>query len=325
MSGQVRDIVHRWLDEAGSAMGGDAARRRDALLELETTIYERIEDRTRGGELPEEIVHDVLQMMGDPTQVGSDIQPMRPIVAPQQTRSFFAYTLILFAVHVLLVIGATVADRTFAIPPVRIHPIEDPKNILLFVGRLVETVVFDAGVVLCAFLVFGRLGLIVRFPRAALAVRQDRRRSIESACFLALVLVVVDFFRDNLLALYLRSPEGTTQVPLVGPGIVDNLLLINVWLGLAIVRDLLYAWKGERKKTLALDVVASVAGLYCLLRMIATEHLVDLGQATDSLGTTADGVGALLNTSFTLIALGAAALLAARVVRRSFRLALFRG
>jgi hypothetical protein len=111
----------------------------------------------------------------------------------------------------------------------------------------------------------------------------------------------------------------------VGPGIVDNLLLFNVWLGLAIARDLLYAFRGERRSTLTMDLLGCSVGLYCLLRMVATERLVDLGPASGVLGTAADGVGALLNTSFTLIALAAAALLAARVVRRGFRLALLRG
>lgn len=325
MSPNVHDVVHRWLDEAGSSMGGDAARRRDALLELETTIYERVEERTRQGELPEEAVQDVLDAMGDPTSVGNGFLPMRPLVAPEQTRSFFAYALILFAVHFLLVLGATVADRTFAVPPVRIGPIEDWKRLLPILARAVETFVFDCGAVLCFFLVFRPLGLMIRFPRAALAVAPDRRRCLESASFLALVLVVVDFFRDNLLAIYLRGPEATTQVPLVGPGIVDNLLLFNLWLGLAIGRDLLYAFRGERRSTLGIDLASCAVGLYCLLRMVATEHLVDLAPAAGVLGTAADGVGALLNTSFTLIALGAAALIAARVVRRAFRLALFRG
>jgi hypothetical protein len=325
MSPNVREVVHRWLDEAGSSMGGDAARRSDALLELETTIYERLEERTRQGELPDEAIRDVLDAMGEPAAIGGGFLPMRPLVAPEQTRSFFAYALMLFAVHFLLVIGATVVGRGFSVPPIRIAPIEGPKAVLPILARAVETFVFDCGAVLCGFLVFRRLGWMIRFPRAALAVSPDRRRCLESASFLALVLVVVDFFRDNLLAIYLHGPGETSHVPLVGPGIVDNLLLFNVWLGLAIARDLLYAFRGERRATLGVDLLGCCVGLYCLLRMVATEHLVDLGPASGVLGTAADGVGALLNTSFTLIALAAAALLAARVVRRGFRLALLRG
>ena len=50
MSADVKEKLQRWLDEASTAMGGDATERRDALLELETTILERIDERTTDGE-----------------------------------------------------------------------------------------------------------------------------------------------------------------------------------------------------------------------------------------------------------------------------------
>ena len=47
MTTATRDVVHQWLEDAGGAMGGDATQRRDALLELEAAIYERIEEPGR--------------------------------------------------------------------------------------------------------------------------------------------------------------------------------------------------------------------------------------------------------------------------------------
>jgi len=320
----VQESVQHWLDAAGTAMGGDAARRRDVLLELETTILERVDDRVRTGQVPEEAVCDVLELMGDPAQVGNTFMPVRPLVAPHQTRPFLINTMVVFAVHFLLVIGATVAHQALAVGPVRIEPIADARNVVELLARAAGTLLFDAGFVLGAYALLPRLGRIVRFPRAALAVRPDARRCVEVAFFLGLVLVVVNFFRDDLFALYVAGDEGVTQIPFAGPGIVDNLALFNLWLGAAILREIFYARLGERRVTLVCDVLSSALGLFCLLRMAATERLVDLSRASEALGTAADGIGALLNTVFVLLALGAAAMIAGRMVRRCFRWALLR-
>lgn len=322
MTQPVQEAVRQWLDEAATSMGGQPSRRRDVLLELETTILDRVDEKTRAGQVPEEAVRDVLQMMGDPMEVGSSFVPTRPLIEPHQTRPFVLQTAVVFAAHFLLVIGATIADHELALGPLRIAPIEDAKSILEVLARAAKTLLFDAGAVLCVYALVPRLGRILRFPRMSLAVRTDTRRNIEGACFLALVLIVVNFFRDNLFALYLPDGDGVLQIPFVGPGIVDNLLLLNLWLGASVVREIVYARVGERKHSLVLDVVSNAVGLYCLLRIVATRQLVDLSRAQEALGTAADGIGAVLNTVFVLLALLTAAMLGARAVRRVYRLAL---
>jgi len=112
------------------------------------------------------------------------------------------------------------------------------------------------------------------------------------------------------------------QIPFVGSGFVDNLLLLNLWLGISVAREIVYAKIGERKHSLLLDVLSNAVGLFCLLRIVATRRLVDLSRAQEALGTAADGIGAVLNTVFVLLALATAAMLAARAVRRVYRLAL---
>jgi hypothetical protein len=313
MSEPVQEAVRQWLDEAATSMGGQPSRRRDVLLELETTILDRVDEKTRSGQVPEEAVRDVLEMMGD---------PIEPLIEPHQTRPFVLQTAVVFAAHFLLVIGATIADHELALGPLRIGPISDAKSILEVVARAAKTLLFDVGAVLCVYALVPRLGQFLRFPRVSLAVRTDARRNIEGACFLALVMVVLNFFRDNLLALYLPDGDGVLQIPFVGPGIVDNLLLLNLWLGASVVREIVYARIGERKHSLILDVVSNAVGLYCLLRIVATRRLVDLSRAQEALGTAADGIGAVLNTVFVLLALLTAAMLAARAVRRVYRLAL---
>ena len=81
---------------------------------------------------------------------------------------------------------------------------------------------------------------------------------------------------------------------------------------------------GERPATLGLDIVSNAVGLFCLLRVAATKQLVDLARAHETLGTSADGLEAILNAVLVLIALVAAALLAARIARRVLRAALLR-
>ncbi|MHC4959877.1 MAG: permease prefix domain 1-containing protein [Planctomycetota bacterium] len=321
MTEQVRETVGRWLDEAAMAMGGDRSNRRDALLELETTIYDRVEERTQSGQIPDEAVRDVLDALGDPAEVAGSYAPVRPLLPSHRTRPYLINLVALFSVHFLLVIGASVAGRSFLMPPFAIEPIADPKALWPLLLRAFHTLVFDAGLLLAAFAIVPRLGRVLRVK----TVRPVGRRCVENAFFMVLVLVVVDFFRDNLLAMYVSTESGTAMMPLVGPGIVDNLLWLNLWLGLAIVRELAYARLGERSTTLALDVASNIAGLFCLLRIVASKRLVDLSAAHDVLGPTADILGGVLNMAFTLIALATAALLVARLVRRGFRLALLHG
>ncbi|MHC4408512.1 MAG: hypothetical protein ACYS0F_05860, partial [Planctomycetota bacterium] len=78
MTTATRDAVHQWLEEAGGAMGGDATQRRDALLELESAIYERIEERTVDGEQEHDATRAVLVDMGDAITIGHRFVPQRP-------------------------------------------------------------------------------------------------------------------------------------------------------------------------------------------------------------------------------------------------------
>ena len=321
MGARGQESVQQWLEHASTAMAGTAEQRRDMLLELESAIHDRVEERTRRGEDAERAITVVLRGMGDPAEVGSAIAPGRPLLAPHHTRPFLLHTATLFAAHFLLVIGATVAGRDLALGFLRVSRVEEPSRLLAICAHALRTLLFDAGLVLALFALLPRLGRAIRFPRLDLAVRADRRRNVEGACFLALVLLVLNAFRDDLLALYVRGDEGVVQVPLVGPGLLDCVPWLNLWLGLALLRELAYARFRERRWTLALDLLSSAAGLSCLLLVVAAERLVDLAPAHEALGPAGDGLAALLNAAFGLIALAAAALLAARAVRRGIRIA----
>jgi hypothetical protein len=320
MTGATEDKVQRWLDEAATAMGGRPEGRRDALLELEATILDKVDERTRAGQVPAEAIKDVLDALGDPAEVGSTFLPPAPLLPPAQARPYLLHTAMVFVAHFLVVVGATVAEHPLALGPIQIPGVANPRNVVDLLVRAISTLFFDAGAVLCAHVLLPRLGRMGLLRRAGLSVRPDARRCTMNACFLALVLAVANFFRDNLLALYLPTPDGVTQIPFAGPGIVDNLPLLNIWIATAIVRELMYAQRGERRITLILDLASNTFGLFCLLRIVATGQLVDLGRAQQVLGVNADGVGALLNTVFVLLALVTSAILAGRLVRRSWRL-----
>ena len=324
MTGATEDKVQRWLDEAATAMGGKPEGRRDALLELEATILDKVDERTRAGQVPAEAVKDVLEALGDPAEVGSSFLPPSPLLPPAQARPYLLHTATVFVAHFLVVIGATVAEHPLALGPIQIPPIANPRNVVELLVTAISTLFFDAGAVLCAHVLLLRLGRVGLLRRSTLRVRPDAKRCTLNACFLALVLAVANFFRDNLLALYLPTPDGVVQIPFAGPGIVDNLPLLNIWVATAIVRELMYAQRGEQRFTLVLDLASNVFGLFCLLRIVATGQLVDLTLAQQVLGVNADGVGALLNTVFVLLALVTSAILAGRLVRRSWRFRLVR-
>ena len=313
----VKEAVHRWLDEASGAMGGKTAHRRDVLLELETTIYDRIEERTREGETEETAVTIVLRNLGEPARVAQSLLPGRPLIDAHRTRSFVINAIALFTVHMLFVIAATVAGGETSFTVLQIESIPTPRDPFAVVGRALRVLFFDLGFLLAIYAFLPRLQRWVRMPGTSIAVRPDARRSVETAFFFALVLLVVNVLRDDLLALYLR--DGAHVVPLTGPGLLDNLPWLNTWLVLGIVRELLYARFGERRFTVTIDVLANAVGLVCLLSMVASRTLVDLSGARDWLGPTVDSLDALLNTMLTLIVVGTAGLIAWRLVYRGYR------
>ncbi|MFQ5843989.1 MAG: hypothetical protein ACE5JG_03285 [Planctomycetota bacterium] len=284
MSQEAGHKVRRWLDEASTAMGGDARSRRDALLELETTILERVEERTRHGESETQAITGVLETLGDSHEVGASFEPSRPLLPAHATRPFLIQVAIVFAAHFLLVLGATVAGRSLDLPFGSVTPLPTPTGLFALLLRALETLCFDAGFLLLLHAALPPLRRLVRFPHLNLTVQHDRARRLQSAFFLGLILVVINFLRDDLLALYVPGEGGTAQVPFVGPGLAANLLFLNIWLAFLIVRDLLYARLKERRLTLGLDLLAGVCGLFCLLRIVAADRLVDLSAAAESLG-----------------------------------------
>ncbi|MFB3066306.1 MAG: hypothetical protein ACE10D_07305 [Planctomycetota bacterium] len=325
MSPDMKQKLQRWLDEASTAMGGDADERQDALLELETTILERIDERTGDGESQSEAIDIVLRDMGDSQEMGASFLPQPALLPPHATRPFLIQTAALFAAHFLLVLGATVAGRSLDLPFGSITPLPLPPHPLALFLRAFETLCFDTGFMLLVYAALPKVQRLIRLPHLKLSTDVDRTRKLESVFFLALTAVVLNFFRDDLLALYVPAEEGSAQVPLVGPGLSENLLFLNVWLAAMIVRDLLYARYKERRTTLVVDIFAGMCGLFVLLRLVAAEKLVDLSGAHESLGRSAEGMGALLNSVFVIVAVVGAALLAARTMQRVFRLAQLRG
>lgn len=313
-TGQER--IGDWIDEAGAAMGGDASSRQDAKRELTSTIYDKVEERTGAGECEQGAIVAVLDELGDARQMGHAFLPQRPLIAPERTRAFLLATAALFAVHAVLVIGATIASMPLGVPMLHIRPLSN-TGFLSFAARSIQILLFDGGLMLALFLVRARVGRIGNLPRVSGGSDRDPRRRFQSAAFLVLVLVVVNFLRDNLFALYIPQGDGTLQVPILGSGFTDNVLLFNAWLILAAVREIAHAVRGASASMRLLDITARVFGIFCLLRLVATRKIVDLSAARDTLGTDADTLGSLLNSAFTLIALAAAALLALATVKRT--------
>ena len=128
MSPATNDAIHKWIDEAGAAMGGAAAERKEALLELESTIYERLDEQTNAGVEEGAAVESVLDSLGSATEMGHACMPQTPIIRPELSRSFFMFTWALFAVHFVLIIAATMAGREFALPPLHFRPIEQQSG-----------------------------------------------------------------------------------------------------------------------------------------------------------------------------------------------------
>ena len=74
MTRATNDSVHQWIEEAGAAMGGDTSARREALLELESSIYDQIDEQTDAGVAEQTAVTTVLGSFGDAATISSSLR-----------------------------------------------------------------------------------------------------------------------------------------------------------------------------------------------------------------------------------------------------------
>lgn len=245
---------------------------RDILLELESTIRDRVDDLAHAlGRDPDEDLFDlVCSEMGEPEQVASGYVTERHLIGPREYRPFLFYTGLLFALHMVLIGVATALSRPLALGPVAMAPVTG-TGFLGMVATAVSALLLDIGLMV---VVFTALGAAKRTHTEgpALRVECSRRMAFGSALMSVLVAVVLNFFRDRVFVVI----GGEETFPLFTAEFVGKLPIVTALLVGAALKEVGYGVFGERRGTLLADALHGVFGVAAMLYLLRGDPLLAL-------------------------------------------------
>lgn len=290
---------------------------RDILLELESTIRDRVEDRALLLDRePDEAMYDeIVAEMGDPEKVAANYVDERYLVGPEEFRPFLLYTSVLFALHMVVIGIATALDRALQVGPLSISPM-GTHGFLSMAICAVHALLFDVGVavvLLTALRAARKRGFTTP---GSLAVECGWRHAGTRAVLAMLVCVVLTFFRDDLFVIV----SGKTTHPLFTDSFAEHLPLVTVVLLGSATAASLYGALGERRLTLAVDAAHGVIGVAVMLFLLGGDAMLSVPAAEmfDAFREPANAFLAQLgNLVLGFVALG----FGAKTVRRLMRLA----
>lgn len=246
---------------------------RDILLELESTIRDRVDDLARemGREPDGELFDLVCNEMGEPEHVASGYVTERHLIGPSEYRSFLFYTGLLFALHMVLIGISTALGKPLSLGGFQLAPISG-TGFLGMVVAAVSALLFDIGVIVVAVTL---LGGTKRFrERKGPDVRVDcsPRIAYGGAVLAILVAVVLNFFRDHVF-LVVYAEEG---FPLFTTEFTNKLPMITALLGFAAVKGVLYGIFKETRGTLLADAAHGIFGVTVMLFLLRGDPLLAL-------------------------------------------------
>jgi hypothetical protein len=313
--------LRRYLDAVEGNLQG--AGKGDILREIESHVWDRAEAlaAARGAEPGEEDLRRAMEELGDPSELAVSYSGERHLVSPKEYAAYWYLVLLVFAVHFTVLFLAVVTRTRFSFFPFNVLPpraMETGTEALLLVSLGLQALFFDAGLVLMVFFILRKTIRRVELPNLTFRVETSRRASLFRATFalaLALLLGI-----ENVRDLYIRVKVDSELHTLFLPAFSEALPLILVFLALAFVKDVIYAFVGERTWTVALDCLAWIAGVALCIFLYSRTPLVGLPPdfpIEEWRITLFNSAMATLAGSFFIVL---AAIFAARAVKRILRL-----
>jgi hypothetical protein len=317
--------LRRYLDGVEGNLQGPG--KRDVLREIESHLYDRAEALAAArGEAPgPEDFRRAMEELGDPSELAVSYSGERNLVTPKEYAAYWYLVLLVFAVHLTMLFLAVVTRTRFNFFPFNVLPpkaMEAPAETFLLASLGVQAFLFDAGLVLMAFFLLRKTIRRVELPNLTFRVETGRRASLFRAAFaLALgVCLGVANVRDNFFSVKL-PPGGTEGIhTLFLPPFNHALPYILAFLSLAFVKDILYAFLGERTATVAVDLATWIGGVALCVLLFARDPIAGLPgdfPLDDVRLTVFNSVMARLLGFFFIVM---AAIFAARAVKRFLRL-----
>lgn len=289
--------------------------RADVLLELESHVLDRAEECSDAA--PDETsIRDVLERLGEPARIASSYSGEKYLVGPGLYRSFIAYTAILYAVHMLMILIGVATGARIHLFPARIAsdgPL--PAWFELF-GVAVHTLLFDIGLMVVIFALASRAGTAFRTPTVLFRVRRSRRASLARAVLASIVLLGITALRDRLFVVF----EDDQPHSILTAALVGRVPLIAALLVITILKEIAYAWRGEERFTLAFDAVVGLLGAALTVALVAGPPLIAFPIELKSLSPLQPHLNTLVQrvAQLGLVLLGV--VLATAVVKRVVRL-----
>jgi len=289
---------------------------RDILLELESTIRDRVDDLAEqmGREPDDELFAMVCSEMGEPEEVASGYVAERYLIGPDAYRPFLLYTGVLFALHMVLIGVATAMNHALTLGPFVIAPLGH-EGILSMLTSALAALFIDIGIMVVTFTALGSVKRFTLGGGTNLRVECRPRVAYGSALMSILVALVLNYFRDGI---FVVVAEGLHH-PLFTEAFLGKLPVVTAILVLAAAKDVFYGVAGERRLTLATDALHGVLGVAAMLYLLRGDPLLAL-PAIESFHAFHGAVNAFLGELSDLVVAFMAAIFAVKTVKRLWRI-----
>jgi hypothetical protein len=313
MTENMATTLDRYLDEV-SAHLSLRTDRKDVILELRSSILDQAEDLGEG-EASEDSIAEALRRMGEPVEVAMAYTGRKYLIGPRMYRPFVIYTGLLFAVHLAMLLVATVTKSTMHLFPVTIGQI-DARSLLGFLIYAVQALLMDIGIMVVIFAAAGRARRTVRMPKLTFRVQSGVRPALSRACLILLALVLLNPLRDSFFIV--MTKEKT--YPLFTMHFVNLLPWLNVFLALIFLLEIAYAFLGERRVLVGLDGALAAAGVALMVWFLASPAFIAVPSLVNEAAGAITTLNQLMNKVVQLILIAFTGVFAMESFKRFVRL-----
>jgi hypothetical protein len=309
------ELLDRYIEEISAHLGRMRGKQEE-LRELRSAILDRAEESGEG-EVSKESMQAAIKSLGDPAEVALSYAGKKYLIAPRLYRTFVTYTGILFAIHIVMILTATAMDAAIRVFPVMALRVAQPNSFgsLLFVVS--QALFMDIGLMVVLFTIAARSGRTLRAPSLAFRSHSGTRVSIARAIFAVLVLLILNFLRDELFFVVAQSGRN----PLFTEAFGSCLPPINIYLLVVILREMAFARLGERKWLVFLDALLSAAGAALMIWLLTRPTFLAFPQqVNEAMGSTMFTLNQILSKILKLLLIAFAAAFTVEAAKRLFRL-----
>ena len=312
--------LRRYLDRVEGNLQGPG--KGDILREIESHILDRAEGfaAARGAPPGPEDLRRAIEELGDPSDLAVSYSGEKHLVSPKEYAAFWYFTLLVFAVHATTLLVAFATQTEFAFFPFNVMPgtkVRAGGAAAVIASLIVQAFLFDVGLVTTVFFLLRRTFRRVELPNLTFRVESSRRPSLFRALFAVLLLVLLGLPQTRDWVFRVRVEGKSFGMFLPAWHAVSWLFL--AFIGLVLVKDLLYIFLQERVLTVAADLGAAVAGVIACGVLFAQPPLLGLPDAFPLDDSTRSLFNESMGRVVDLALLVLAALFAARAVKRAVR------